>query len=178
LAVRLRPPRLGTSPSVDFGGSAGEVVGTDEGVTRGLVGGLDGGLGGGGGGAATGAAAIGNPAGAGFGAAGAGAGVGAVAAGGWWACVAAGLGRGGIGTNSPGRHMCGALRTEGSFRKRSACPHARQIRVPRDNSPRDRSEREPEPRLPVFRSLAQTKSLAPQLLHTGATMVPRQCEPT
>jgi hypothetical protein len=75
----------------------------------------------------------------------------------------------GIGTNSPGRQVWGWRRIAGSFRKRSACPHARQMRVPRASSPRDRSARLPPPRLPVLSSLAQTKSDAPQFEQMGAT---------
>ena len=76
-----------------------------------------------------------------------------------------------MGVNSPGRQVCGILRIEGSFMNRSAWPHDRQIRVPSESSPRDRSERDPPPRLPVLSSFAQTKSDAPQLLQTGATRV-------
>jgi hypothetical protein len=43
------------------------------------------------------------------------------------------------------------------------------MRAPIPISPRGRTERLPEPVMPVRRSLAQTKSLAPQLLHVGAT---------
>lgn len=76
--------------------------------------------------------------------------------------------RGVIGVNSPGFHVCGIRRIDGSFRKRSAWPHPRQIRVPSESSPRDRRESEPPPIPPVLRSFAQTKSDAPQLLQTGA----------
>jgi hypothetical protein len=85
----------------------------------------------------------------------------------WWCEVEV---VGGIGTNSPARHVCGAFRIEGSFRNRSAWPHDLQIRVPNESSPFGRSESVPalnEP--PVLRSFAQTKSFAPQLLHTGGT---------
>jgi len=86
----------------------------------------------------------------------------------WWVgCAAAG--RGAMGVNSPGFQVCGIRRIDGSFRKRSAWPHARQIRVPRESSPRARSDSEPPPSPPVLRSFAQTKSVAPQLLQTGAT---------
>ncbi len=81
-------------------------------------------------------------------------------------------GRAGIGTNSPGFHVCGILRIDGSFRKRSACPHERHSRVPIDSSPRARKEREPPPIEPVLSSFAQTKSDAPQLEQTGATRSP------
>jgi len=53
---------------------------------------------------------------------------------------------------------------------RSACPHARQIRVPKASSPRERIERVPPPRVPVLRSFTQTKSDAPQFEHVGATV--------
>jgi len=43
------------------------------------------------------------------------------------------------------------------------------MRVPRESSPRARSESEPPPSPPVLRSFAHTKSDAPQLLQTGAT---------
>jgi hypothetical protein len=46
------------------------------------------------------------------------------------------------------------------------------MRVPRESSPRDRSESVPPPIEPVLRSFAQTKSFAPQLLHTGGTGTP------
>jgi hypothetical protein len=78
-------------------------------------------------------------------------------------------GRGGIGTNSPGRHVWGARRIAGSFRKRSAWPHARQIRVPIDSSPRERIDNVPPPIEPVLSSFTQTNSVAPQLLQTGGT---------
>jgi nucleotide-binding universal stress UspA family protein len=58
-------------------------------------------------------------------------------------------------------------RIAGSFRKRSACPQARQIRVPSDSSPPERIERVPRPIVPVLRSFAQTKSVAPQFEQTG-----------
>ena len=86
----------------------------------------------------------------------------------WWV----GGGRAGIGTNSPGRQVWGILSTAGSFRKRSAWPQARQIRVPRESSPRERMEREPPPIVPVLRSFTQTKSPAPQFVHTGGTDAP------
>lgn len=80
-----------------------------------------------------------------------------------------GPGRGAIGTNSPGRHVWGMRRIDGSLRKRSAWPQARQIRVPRESSPRERIESDPPPIEPVFRSFTQTKSPAPQFVHWGAT---------
>ncbi len=121
------------------------------------------------GGAASGFEAGGGGVGAGGGGGGGAAGV--------WVCgwVGAGFGATGfgvIGMNSPGRHMCGCWRIASSRRKRSACPQVRQIRVPSGISPRDRSDRVPPLRFPVFSSLAQTKSLAPQLEHVGATMAP------
>jgi len=134
------------------GGAAGGVAGA--GAT---------GAGGGEGGEAVGAAGAG---------AGGVAGDGAGAVGGieGWCTGGAGA-RGTIGVNSPGRQVCGIRRIDGSLRNRSAWPHARQIRVPSESSPRDRREREPPPRLPVLRSFAQTKSVPPQLLQTGATRV-------
>jgi hypothetical protein len=80
----------------------------------------------------------------------------------------AGAGLEGIGTNSPGRQVWGILRTDGSFRKRSACPQFRQSRVPSDSSPRERIERLPPPIVPVRSSFTQTNSDVPQLLHIGA----------
>ena len=80
----------------------------------------------------------------------------------WWGLV-------GIGTNSPARQVWGMRRMDGSFRNRSAWPHPRQIRVPSDSSPRERSESEPPPIVPVFSSFTQTKSVAPQFVQTGAT---------
>jgi hypothetical protein len=93
----------------------------------------------------------------------------------WWAVSWAGgeaAGRAGIGTNSPGFHVWGIRSTDGSFRNRSACPQARQRRVPIDSSPRARSESEPPPMEPVFSSFAQTKSDAPQFEQTGGTRSP------
>jgi hypothetical protein len=89
----------------------------------------------------------------------------------WWWCPGAAAGAG-IATNSPGRQVCGCRRIDGSFRNRSAWPQALQIRVPSESSPLDRSEREPPPIEPVLSSFAQTKSFAPQLLHTGGTGTP------
>ena len=80
--------------------------------------------------------------------------------------------RGAIGTNSPGFQVCGCRRTAGSFRNRSAWPHARQMRVPSESSPRVRSDRVPRPIEPVRRSFAHTKSFAPQLLQIGAKSFP------
>ena len=57
-------------------------------------------------------------------------------------------------------------------------PRRARVAVGRDqeaaSSPRARRERVPEPEIPwpVFSSFAQTKSLAPQLLHVGATLGP------
>jgi len=73
-----------------------------------------------------------------------------------------------MGTNSPGRHVCGIFRIDGSFMNRSAWPQPRQMRVPSDSSPPERIDRVPRPIVPVLRSFTQTKSLAPQLLQTGA----------
>ena len=70
--------------------------------------------------------------------------------------------------NSPGFQVCGILRTDGSFRNRSAWPQDRQIRVPSESSPRARRESDPPPSPPVLRSFAHTKSEAPQLLQMGA----------
>jgi hypothetical protein len=81
-------------------------------------------------------------------------------------------GREGMGTNSPGFQVWGIRRIEGSFRNRSACPQARQSRVPMDSSPRARKERAPPPMEPVLSSFAHTKSDAPQLEQTGATRSP------
>jgi hypothetical protein len=53
---------------------------------------------------------------------------------------------------------------------RSACPHARQIRVPNPSSPRERIESDPPPSVPVLRSFTQTKSDAPQFEQVGATV--------
>jgi hypothetical protein len=86
------------------------------------------------------------------------------------------LARGGIGTNSPGRQVCGWRRTVGSLTKRSACPQPRQIRVPRASSPLLLNARTPRPIVPVLRFSAQTKSFAPQLLQT-ATPLPAGREP-
>jgi nucleotide-binding universal stress UspA family protein len=102
------------------------------------------------------------------------------AGGAWWwpgSCAGAGgvggaAGREGIGTNSPGFHVCGWRRIVGSFRNRSACPQDRHRRVPIDSSPRGRSESAPPPIEPVLSSFAQTKSDAPQLEQTGATRSP------
>jgi hypothetical protein len=80
-------------------------------------------------------------------------------------------GAGVIGTNSPGRQVWGCRRTAGSLTKRSACPQDRQMRVPIESSPPRRSESSPRPIVPVLRSFAQTKSLAPQLVHVGGTAV-------
>ena len=77
--------------------------------------------------------------------------------------------RAGIGTNSPGLHVWGIRRIEGSLRNRSAWPQVRQIRVPRASSPRERIESEPPPSEPVLSSFTQTKSLAPQFEQTGGT---------
>jgi hypothetical protein len=76
-----------------------------------------------------------------------------------------------MGVNSPGFQVCGILRIAGSFRKRSAWPQARQIRVPSESSPRERRESEPPPSPPVLRSFAQTKSDAPQFVHMGVNRV-------
>jgi hypothetical protein len=78
-------------------------------------------------------------------------------------------GRGWIGTNSPGRHVCGWRRIVGSFRNRSAWPQLRQMRVPSDSSPPGRIDKLPRPIVPVFRLLTQTNSPAPQFEHTGDT---------
>jgi hypothetical protein len=97
----------------------------------------------------------------------------------WWlpGCVEGvgglgAVGRVGIGTNSPGRHVWGIRRTEGSLRNKSAWPHARHTRVPRESSPRDRSESDPPPIVPVLSSFAQTKSDAPQFEQMGAMRLP------
>jgi hypothetical protein len=76
-------------------------------------------------------------------------------------------GLGGIGTNSPGRQAWGVRRIPGSLRKRSAWPQPRQIRVPSESSPPERIDSVPRPIVPVLRSFAQTKSVAPQFEHTG-----------
>jgi hypothetical protein len=157
---------IGEGDSAGAGGGAGAGAGAAWWV--GGAGGVGGGDAGGSAGFATGAgagAAAGVTAVAGAGAAGAGGGAGAP-----W-CGGAEAGRLAIGVNSPGFHVWGMRRTEGSFRKRSAWPHDRQIRVPSDSSPRERSESDPPPIPPVLRSFAQTKSDAPQLLHTGANRV-------
>ncbi len=149
-ALRRREARFGASS-----GGASVVGGVESATAAGAGGGGGGGsdaggVGGGGGGAT-------------LGAGGGGAGAGGAAVDGPWA------GLGVIGTNSPGLHVCGCRSTEGSFTKRSACPHDRQMRVPIDSSPPRRSESSPRPMVPVLRSFAQTKSLDPQLLHKGGT---------
>jgi len=106
----------------------------------------------------------GEAAGVGDGAGGGGAFEGGACAGG----AGAEAGRAGMGTNSPGFHVCGIRRIEGSLRNRSACPQTRHSRVPRESSPPERIESVPRPIVPVRSSFAQTKSLAPQLLQTGA----------
>jgi hypothetical protein len=98
-------------------------------------------------------------------------GIGGAGVGAGWTCGADGV----IGTNSPGFHVWGWRSTEGSFTNRSAWPHARQMRVPIESSPPRRNESSPRPIVPVLRSFAQTKSLAPQLLHVGGTKVHPPC---
>jgi len=192
--VRRRPPRLPgpVSPEEVSGelaasvgaagaGAAGlsSIVGVGPGAGAGAS---SRGIGGGGGGA------IGAGAGSGVGAGGTGGefgGTGTGAVGGtgvagvsWWDTGGgAAAGFAWIGTNSPGRQVCGMRRIDGSFRNRSACPQDRQIRVPIESSPRERSESVP-PLIapPVLRSFAHTKSDAPQLLQTGATRAPIRCE--
>jgi hypothetical protein len=141
------------------GGGEGGGAGTEGGASRGGGAEAGGGIAGEGGATSTGGLV-------GTAAAGAEGGVGA---GGAWLAGGEG-GRAGMGMNSPGRHVWGILRIAGSLRNRSAWPHDRQIRVPRANSPRDRRESVPPPIDPVLMSFTQTKSLAPQLTHAGATV--------
>jgi hypothetical protein len=166
---------VGAGAALDSLSSAGVGTGSgdgSEGIVGAAVGGSEGsaareGAGAGaaagiGGGNAGGGATAGGAAGT---AGGTGGGVGAAGGG------AAGVvgGREGIGTNSPGLQVWGMRRIDGSFRKRSAWPHDRHTRVPSASCPRDRIERVPPPSEPVLRSFTQTKSPAPQLVHTGAT---------
>ena len=133
--------------------------------------------GGGGGGTAIGAGSGGGDAGVGTGGGGVSAGVGAAGCGALGGLgVFAGEVAGGSGTNSPGRQVCGCRSTDGSFTNRSAWPHCRQMRVPSDSSPPRRRLSSPRPIVPVLRSFAHTKSLAPQLLHVGATELHLPCE--
>ena len=75
-----------------------------------------------------------------------------------------------MGTNSPGRQWCGLWSTVTSRRKRSACPHDRQMRVPSGSSPPARRASGPDAsRPPVFSSPAQTNSVPEQLMQMGAT---------
>ncbi len=174
--VRRRVARFGVAASVPeselaagVSGAGASAVGSGGGGGGGGagadIGGVGGGAGGGGGGGRIGAGAGDGFAGEGVGAR-AGPGPGAVAALGGWPA---------IGVNSPGRHVCGWRRTAGSFTNRSACPQFRQMRVPIESSPPRRRESSPRPSVPVLRSFAQTKSLAPQLLHVGGTEVHLPC---
>jgi len=169
--VGFRPPSGAADPSGGGGGGAastGVDVATsgDEGAAGTTAGAGSGGVAGAVMGSGEGGATCGGgvATGTGAGAEGAGAGVECSP---WW--VGGADGRGVMGVNSPGFQVCGILRMEGSFKKRSAWPHERQILVPSESSPRARSESEPPPSPPVFRSFAHTNSDAPQLLQTGAT---------